>query len=256
MTKKQSPEEIRNYWNSYSPRGFVWSDLETELDYAIKLDPFQKRLIDSIEIKNKRVLDLGCGQGIWSYYMGKKNPDKVTGLDIAPDSIETAKRNFQNLNTEYPVEFELYDGLTIPFKDNSFDVIFSIGVIHHAADDSKVTEEAHRILAPGGLFVGCVYRKNSPGYFIRKAIAANQYLKKFVTPGTKNTFLAEILLCPLARHYSISGWEKLLENAGFKNNQVWSDFCGLERWVPPLGIFVDKLSFGKLGYYVLWKSSK
>jgi ubiquinone/menaquinone biosynthesis C-methylase UbiE len=188
--------------------------------------------------------------------MSKKGPKEVTGLDIAPESIQKAEANYNRLKTKNTVNFRTYDGRKIPFEDNSFDVIFSIGVIHHAEDDLQVIKEAYRVLAPGGRFVGCVYRKNSPGFFIRNAIAANRPLKRFIKPGTRNTFLAEIMLCPLARHYTANDWKKLLSAALFKENKVWKDFSGLERWMPTLGRFVDKATMGKLGYYVLWNSTK
>ena len=136
---------IKQYWNNFPVRGRIYTNYEDELRHAIKLDPFYKRLIDSISLKNKVVLDLGCGQGVWSYYMSKK-AKRVVGLDISSESINLAKKKYNNLRLKSPITFNVYDGLKIPYENNSFDVVASLGVIHHAVSDLKLVEESYRVL--------------------------------------------------------------------------------------------------------------
>ena len=74
-----------------------------------------------------QVLDVGCGDGVIEFYMNDLFPSwKLNGIDISAESIAIAKeKNIPNCN------FQLYDGKRIPFPDNSFDIVFIAGVLHH-----------------------------------------------------------------------------------------------------------------------------
>jgi ubiquinone/menaquinone biosynthesis C-methylase UbiE len=96
------------------------------------------------------VLDVGCGDGATELFMQNYFPQwSVTGIDISGKSIEVASgRNLSN------AVFTEFNGNEIPFADNSVDIVFMAGVLHHVAFDmhKKILQEIHRVLKAGGRF--------------------------------------------------------------------------------------------------------
>lgn len=97
-----------------------------------------------------RVLDLGCGDGRSVDWFRRSAADfEWKGLDIG-DSPEVRARTRQDC------EFHTYDGVTIPFADGSFDIVFSNQVFEHVRYPEQLLAEVRRVLDPGGFFAGSV----------------------------------------------------------------------------------------------------
>ena len=98
-----------------------------------------------------KVLDLGSGSGMDSFLaalrVGKSG--SVTGLDMTDEQLEKASR-LRTQNGFSNVSFHKGYIESLPFEDNSFDVVISNGVINLCPDKSKVFKEIWRILKPGG----------------------------------------------------------------------------------------------------------
>jgi len=93
------------------------------------------------EIKNKKVLDAGCGDGVLSFMLAGMGA-KVTGIDNSEDAINFAaykNRNFKN------VDFLVGSVYSIPFEDNHFDYIISTEVIEHLKYPEKMLSEIKRV---------------------------------------------------------------------------------------------------------------
>ena len=90
------------------------------------------RELSSYIHKDDEVLDLGCGIGIISYFIGKDLGAKVMGVDI---------RDVR----EFKIPFVIYNGQSLPFSDKSFDVILIAYVLHHVDNVEIILEEAKRI---------------------------------------------------------------------------------------------------------------
>ena len=96
----------------------------------------------------KVVLDLGCGEGNSIDFFRGLSPDiKWTGLDV-DISPEVENR------TRTDAHFETFDGVNIPFEDNSFDLIFCNQVLEHVRFPGKLMSNIHRVLKPNGYLVG------------------------------------------------------------------------------------------------------
>ena len=117
-----------------------------------------------LELKgDEKVLDVGCGLGRMSIGVAKHlNTGKVIGIDIwdkmeiPGNSPERAYANAQIEGVRDRVEFKTGNVLSIPFPDNSFDVVTSSSVINNLHGDSeklKALEEIFRVLRSGGRFL-------------------------------------------------------------------------------------------------------
>lgn len=112
-------------------------------DYLIKL--VEKHFDTSKDLK---LLDLGCGIGTYEALLDDRI-GSITGIDVSEKSIEVAKTH----NPDHT--YEVYDGRTLPFEDESFDVVFAICVMHHVPVDlwPRFVAEAMRVTRSSGMFV-------------------------------------------------------------------------------------------------------
>ncbi|MCX7641866.1 MAG: class I SAM-dependent methyltransferase [Elusimicrobiales bacterium] len=112
-------------------------DDEHKKEFEMYFDIVDKKLI-----KNKRIADLGCGIGRWSYFL-KDIAKELILIDFST-SIFIARKNFQKQTN---VMFFMADITRLPFKKNFADFIFSLGVLHHIPQDTfteikKISEYA------------------------------------------------------------------------------------------------------------------
>lgn len=94
------------------------------------------------------VVDLGCGTGAsYDAFRRRNRNTRWLGLDIA-DSPEA------NAQAKRPLCFCTYDGVRIPLAENSVDIVYSRQVFEHVRHPEGLLSETHRVLKPGGVFVG------------------------------------------------------------------------------------------------------
>ena len=93
----------------------------------------------------KRVLDAGCGSGRHAYYAAQYGAE-VWAIDLGP-AVEVARRNTERCDAVHVVQADLYKP---PFALESFDFIYSLGVLHHLPDPEAGFHNLLRYLKPGG----------------------------------------------------------------------------------------------------------
>lgn len=96
-------------------------------------------------VKGKKVLDFGCGSGIYTKLLKKKGA-KIKGFDISKEMIDIARK-------ENPIiDLRIGSGYKIPFK-GKFDIVVASLVMDYLKDWDKVFKEVKRVLKKGGYFV-------------------------------------------------------------------------------------------------------
>ncbi len=95
----------------------------------------------------KRILDLGSGEGYFTYLLSKKKNNKVVGIDFSPENVKISKKRYPR------VEYKVMDCENLKFKDNYFDEIYAMDVLEHVDNLGKVLKEVKRVLKPNGKFV-------------------------------------------------------------------------------------------------------
>jgi len=99
------------------------------------------------KVTNCYVLDYGCGIGSSIEKIIKFNPKKITGIDISEISIQKAKSKARNLGID--VDYKIDNCEQTKLSENSFDIIYGTGILHHLQLD-KCLNEIHRMLKPQG----------------------------------------------------------------------------------------------------------
>jgi ubiquinone/menaquinone biosynthesis C-methylase UbiE len=112
------------------------------------------------------VLEIGFGNGRAAPVVIAQAPDvRYSGIDISPTMLAEASTFNAALVEAGKASFHLASAHEIPFADDSFDRIFSIGVIHFWTEPIASLVEARRVLRPGGLMqMGCLAPKEPPDF--------------------------------------------------------------------------------------------
>ncbi len=97
--------------------------------------------------ENSEILDYGCGVGTLVEQVVKFNPKKIIGIDISEVSIDKAKKLIQNLKKE--ANFNVDNCEKTKFDDNSFDIVYGSGILHHLKIE-ECLDEIYRILKSNG----------------------------------------------------------------------------------------------------------
>lgn len=116
-----------------------------------------------------RILEAGTGKGHFALALAKRGCSFST-FDISEEEQRFARLNIAYNGLEKQVDFRIEDGEHTRFSDMSFDVIFSVNVLHHLAGPYKVIDELIRVLAPGGKLVISDFSKK--GFSVMEKIHA------------------------------------------------------------------------------------
>jgi 2-polyprenyl-6-hydroxyphenyl methylase / 3-demethylubiquinone-9 3-methyltransferase len=113
---------------------------------------FFKRLLDQERpgrAPRRTVLDVGCGGGILTEEFARAG-FQVTGIDPAPESIETARAHARTMGLD--ITYQTASGEHLPFGANTFDIVTCCDVLEHVDDLERVMSEIARVTRPDGLF--------------------------------------------------------------------------------------------------------
>lgn len=151
-------------------------------------DSIRRIVQNSFLTESSRVLDVGCNTGYSSFEMTHLARCHVTGVDISPEMIETAKR-FANKDTHSEkLEFQVADGMNLPFENESFDLTMSGGSTAFIDDKVKALQEYARVTKTWGFVadVNFFYKEKPPTALIEKM---NRLMDINIQPWEKEYWL-------------------------------------------------------------------
>jgi ubiquinone/menaquinone biosynthesis C-methylase UbiE len=115
------------------------------------------------DFKDKRVLEIGTGVGTDALQFQRAGADHV-GIDLTFAGPKLGKEQFQL--SGFQGKFTAGNAEVLPFADESFDHIYSFGVIHHSPSTESIVREMRRVLKPGGTFTVMIYNRTSVNYYV------------------------------------------------------------------------------------------
>lgn len=115
-------------------------------------------IFDYKAFAGKKVLEIGCGMGCMAMNWAQRGA-QVTAVDLNPTSVRQTRERFKQFELEGDIRES--DGESLPFDDNSFDYVYSWGVLHHTPGTRDALAELHRVLKPGGHFGLMLYHRHS-----------------------------------------------------------------------------------------------
>src|SRR4051812_8728073 len=176
-----------------------------------------------------RVIDLGCGSGIFTHLLRRAGYDCV-GLDISGRLLAVGR-------SKYPdIAFLQGDIERMPFKTGSFDGALLSGVVHHLPDPSQCAREVFRILRPGGRFVAFDPNRMNPFMWLYRDRSSPFYSSVGVTQNERPVLAREVA--------SIFGKAGFRVGTDYLSNLQYRYIAfGRVRWLLPLYNAVDAALF-------------
>lgn len=161
-------ERVRAFWQAH-PCGTKFSDAEMgtpEFFERVEAHRYTKEwhipeAADFAGARDLRVLEIGCGLGTDGAQFARAGAH-YTGIDLTEAAIELAQKRFEL--SGLTGEFRVADAENLDFADDSFDRVYSHGVLHHTPDTARAITEIHRVLKPGGRAFVMLYHRGSYNY--------------------------------------------------------------------------------------------
>lgn len=123
-------------------------------------------LLNKTGIKNKIILDFGCGHGVDCMKFVKLGAMNVVGIDPSKPMIEMAKQ----VHSDPKIKYMATDGNTLPLKASQFDLVFANFVVHYLKNTKQQFSEIARVLKPGGHFVAVLNCLTTNQKYINKRV--------------------------------------------------------------------------------------
>ncbi|MBI2967549.1 MAG: class I SAM-dependent methyltransferase [Bacteroidetes bacterium] len=156
---KKIAADAEDVWNWSSPAGKVRADRRA--NYICTCGNFTA---------NGRLLEIGCGTGIFTEKVFHITRAKITAIDISPELLELAKKKLPE------VDFRIADAMATNFPDDSFDGVYGSSVIHHL-EYEPAFREIYRVLKKGGRMVFAEPNMLNPQIFLERHVP---FLKKML----------------------------------------------------------------------------
>ena len=157
--------EIREFWNAEAC-GEIYADGPTaeerfsrHAEARYRLEPYIRDFARFEEGAGKDVLEVGVGMGADHLEWARCGPHCLAGVDLTPRAVTWTSQRL----AAHGLASELKEGDAehLPFSENSFDIVYSWGVLHHSPDTAQAFNEVYRVLRPGGTFRAMIYHRPS-----------------------------------------------------------------------------------------------
>lgn len=262
MSQDRVKQNVQAFWGSLYDS--LYDDVDSGLTRKLLLegvddleDMFRLRDYMTVhemplkDLKGKKVLELGSGAGGHSALFAKYGAI-MTSADITFSRAKATQVKFDLMgDLARGCQSMQSDAENLPFADDTFDIVYSNGVLHHTPNTEKAIEDIHRVLKPGGQAVIMLYCKDSWHYWINmflcvgiltgKILTGPNWLGRATEWGGKN---AQTIENPITRCYSARGVRKLF--AAFNGLSVRKGEFYLYL-IPKLGRFYRRWQIKRYG---------
>jgi ubiquinone/menaquinone biosynthesis C-methylase UbiE len=195
--------------------------------------------IDLSDLDTKEVLDGGCGGGRYTVAWRKLGAKRAVGIDVSSIGIQDAQQRVAEAQIS-GVEFKEGSVLQLPFTNDTFDIVFSNGVLHHTVDWRLGVHELVRVLRPQGL--GWLYLIEKPGGLFWDLIevlrvimkdedrkVAQSAMQLLGIPANRIFYMLDHVMVPINIRLEPGEIEACLKDAGATNIRRLTRGCDFDR---------------------------
>ncbi len=213
-------EAIRQYWEAEpcGTRGVPAADRRAFFDQIererYEWEPYIPPFARFHEGRGKTLLEIGVGAGT-DFTNWVRNGAIATGVDLTAHGVALTKERLALEGLQADVRQA--DAENLPFADNSFDIVYSLGVLHTPPNPEKCVAEAYRVLKPGGTFRALIYNSNS---WVGFTLWAMHCLAKGRPWKGPQWAIYHYLESPGANSHTVKEARQLFSQ--FRNTKIWT----------------------------------
>lgn len=193
------------------------TDLEKISHERYRLEPYIPEFADFASARGKKILEIGVGAGV-DFANWIEHGAQATGIDLTQAAVDATRQRLETLGyIEERYELKTGDAEQLAFGDETFDWVYSYGVLHHSPDTLKAFQEVHRVLRKNGTFKGMVYHVPSvTGWilWLRYAFCTGKWFK------SPRQVIYENVESPGTKAYTVEEMKEMLEKAGFTDIRI------------------------------------
>ena len=199
MTVNDATRNVHDFWNNASCgeqlylTGSDKTGYSAQLRKRYELEPFLLTFARPEGTRDLDVLEIGVGLGA-DHQLFAEAGARLSGIDLTERAVDHARKRLALFGLES--DLRVADAESLPFVDESFDLVYSWGVLHHSPNTQRAIDEAWRVLRHGGDARVMIYHKHSlVGYmlWVRYALLMGRpwqslsdiYSRHLESPGTK-----------------------------------------------------------------------
>jgi len=224
MTMTQEKRAVKQYWEN-KVCGAVYGmdpdtgavDLKKMAEERYRREPYLPPFADFPSARGKRMLEVGVGGGT-DFHSWVTNGARATGVDLTEAGVRmTRQRLRQSGVADDAYHLTVGDAENLHFADNSFEMVYSWGVLMCAPDTPRTFCQIFRVLQPGGLFRGMIYHLYcwvALMFYVRHSLLAGH---PFKSPWQA---MYEHLESPGTKTYTKAETRDMLEAAGFVDIEI------------------------------------
>jgi SAM-dependent methyltransferase len=201
----EDTRRVHDFWNEASCgedlylSGLGRAGYTSQMQKRYELEPFLPGFARADECRGRDVLEIGVGLGA-DHQLFAAAGARLSGIDLTERAVDHTRRRLQMFGLAS--DLRVGDAEALPFSDESFDVVYSWGVLHHSPNTPKAVNEAWRVLRRGGTARVMIYHRHSlVGYMLwaRYALLTGRpwrgltdiYSHHLESPGTKAYTVAD-----------------------------------------------------------------
>lgn len=198
-----SQQRCQQYYEDYWKQGIDgWSPTDVEMN------ALEKQLFTTYIPAGARLLDFGCGDGSHVGTYLQSTGRFYTGLDVSAVAVQACRAKGLEAICHEP-------DCPLPFDDASLDAVVSFEVLEHLFSPAEAVAEIHRVLRPGGYFIGSVPNTT---FIANRLLMAIGY---FNPGGSPSTSLKKPWADPHIRFFSNHSLKNFFDEMGFTDIQVY-----------------------------------
>ena len=181
MTENTAHNVDHSEINKFESLASRWWDPNSEFRPLHEINPLRLEYIDQIAgLKDKRVLDVGCGGGILAEAMASKNAE-VTGIDMGETNLSVAKLHLLESGLDVDYRHITVEDLAEQ-EAGSFDIVTCMEMLEHVPDPGSIISACAKLVKPGGHVFLSTLNRNPKSYLF--AIIGAEYVLRLLPRGT------------------------------------------------------------------------
>lgn len=273
----QLKKDGKSFWD-LNPCGGQWGSYEEFLNWYIDTEPEMFEILTPYDYTDKKIVEIGVGQGPTINYLARSGVS-MQGMDISLQSIKEAQSGAMDLGHNDRVSFWQGDAEMLPLPENCYDMVISLGVLHHTKDTRASIQEIYRILKPNGTALVMLYRSGNPKWWMVRILRGMSSLVDFFSgerqtlakkirtkqeeSNVEGTALLELFGVPVLKAFSNRQSKQFFQD--FSKVNISNYMSGFERLVdilpflkiftPPL-LWLDKATQQQWGFYQVIEAKK